>query len=322
MPDPQALIKETLTHANWGILGNQGHILGVDLGGYGLRAVLIDLQHHTYAQAHIDGQGATPQAIVDEALQMCRSLLEQNNVRPDRLIRIGVGFGGPVDPDRGKVRFSPRMSGWENFQLQNTFERAFDTVTLIDNDANLIALGEATFGAGKECANLFYLHLSSGVGGGIVIDKRLYHGATATAGEIGHAVALPYEAQSDMLPTLEALVSIRGILERANTAGLSTDNLHDIFSEHAIGKQIVDETTHMLAIHLAQVVALLDPQLIVLGGIVSRIGGNSFRDAIAQQMNNYLAPEFASSVHIVPTKLGMDSVAIGAMAMALESLQE
>jgi glucokinase len=323
MSDPRTLIHERLAHYNdRGILGNQGHILGVDLGGYGLRAALVDLKNHTYASTHTDVQGTHPQSITDNALRMIRGLLAENSVTPDRLVRIGVGFGGPVDPDKGVIRRSPRRSDWENFSLKNAFEQAFDTVTLVDNDANLIALGEATFGVGQGYKHLCYLHLSSGVGGGIVLDGRLYHGATAMTGEIGHTVVSHRADSSGRLPTLEELVSIEGILRRARHSGLATDNLHDIFDVHPIGKEVVHETVDLLAMHMAQLVALLDPQIIVLGGIVVRIGGNSFIDSLSQQMTRYIHPSFARPVKVVASALGADSISVGGLALALESLQD
>jgi glucokinase len=214
------------------------------------------------------------------------------------------------------------MSGWENFPLKDHFEQAFDTVTVVDNDANLIALSEAVFGVGRPHKHLFYLHLSSGVGGGIVINERLYHGATATAGEIGHAVVRQSTSDFAAAPTLEELVSISGILRRARYAGFETDNLHDIFSDHPIGQRVVRETVDLLAMHLAQVVALLDPQMIVLGGIVVRIGGQSFVENIGRQIRRYIDPQFARPVEVVSSALGIDSVAIGALALALESMSD
>ncbi len=322
MSEPQTMIQEQLSYYNWGILGNQGYVLGIDLGVYGLRTVLVDLHTHTFHTAALDRRGSNPNQMLNDVVALVRKLLDEAGASQERLMRIGVGFGGPVDPQRGIIRISPRMSGWENFPLQQHLEEAFDTPTVIDNDANLIALGEATFGVGREVENLFYLHLSSGVGGGIVIDNRLYQGFTATAGEIGHAVVCQTTDSSSKLPTLEELVSINGILQRATYAGFPTDNLHDIFSNHPVGQSIVRETSNLLAMHLAQVVALLDPQMIVLGGIVVRIGGNQLVDRIAQQMNQYFGPEFARPVEVVKSALGADSVTVGALALALDSLRD
>lgn len=321
MADPKRM-QERLSHMNWGLLGGQGHVLGIDLGGYGLRVALINLHDQTYSSTSVEATGDDPQVILETALALARKHLDDMGVPPNLLVRVGVGFGGPVDPSRGVVLFSPRMTGWKNFSLKNYFEQAFDTVTLVDNDANLIALGEAVFGIGYECQHLFYLHLSSGVGGGIVLDGRIYHGAMAMAGEIGHAVVGPVRGGVSETATLEELVSISGLLKRAEELGLTTTNLNDIFSEHPIGQRVVQEAVQTLAIRIAHVVALLDPRIVVLGGIVVRLGGDSFVQSIADNMNQYLAPALSRPVSVVASELGADSIAIGALALALDSLRD
>lgn len=322
MTDPKMLVQEQLAHNSWGLLGTQGYVLGIDLGGYGLRAALVDLHNHTYVSTHTDTPDGHPQDVVERVIVMVRTLLADNGVTPDRLVRIGVGFGGPVDPLRGVIRLSTRMSGWENFPIKDSIEHAFDAVTLVDNDANLIALGEATFGIGHGSNHLFYMHLSSGVGGGLVLNGQLYHGATATAGEIGHAVVGQTWDGFGQPSTLEQLVSIQGLSERARSLGLSTNNLNDIFSDHPLGRRVVAETVDLLAMRLAQIVALLDPEIIVLGGIVVRIGGDDFVQAIERQMHQFIAPQFARPVQVSASVLGFDSIAIGALALALKSLQD
>lgn len=322
MPDPQALVQERLARNSWGLLGAQGYVLGVDLGGYGLRAHLVDLQRHTMHSASAEMRSTDPQELVEATLELCRDLLQQKHVALDRLVRIGVGFGAPVDFRTGIVLFSPRMPGWERFPLKERFEQTFDAVTLVDNDANLIALGEATFGVGRDVDNLFYLHLSSGVGGGMVLNGALYHGATSTAGEIGHAVMGMGWDGTGQPATLEERVSIAGLLHRASQLGLETDDLEVLFSDNDIGRRVVDETVQSLSMRLAQLVALLDPQMIVLGGIVVRLGGDAFVQAIGAQMQQYIKPQFTRPVQVISSMLGQDSIAIGAIARALESLQE
>lgn len=317
MIDPQALVQERLAHNSWGLLGSQGHILGIDLGGYGLRAALIDLHDHTYSSMQAPFSEENPEQAIAEAIACAKQLLASKGVDTSRLVRIGVGFGGPIDIRHGIIRLAPRRPAWENFPLQATFEQAFDATTLVDNDANLIALGEATFGVGKGYTNLFYLHLSSGVGGGLVLDGRLYHGATATAGEIGHAMV-----GAGKSATLEELVSIGGLLRRADELGLTTNNLADLFSDHPAAQQVVRETTEVLALRLAQVAALIDPQMIVLGGVVARIGGDTLVHGVAAQFNNFIAPAFVRPIPVVASVLGPDSIAIGCLALALESLYE
>jgi len=324
MNDPQPLVQDRLSRNSWGFLGNQGYILGMDVGNHGSRAALIDLHSHTYHCAHREIGIGSADAIVADAIALARDLLSEHSVTPDRVVRVGVGFAGPVDARSGVVHLSHRMAGWEKFPLKQRIEDAFGAVTLLDNDANLIALAEATFGVGRDVQDLFYLHLSSGVGGGLVLDGRLYHGATTTAGEVGHAVVGPIDPLHPREPprTLEQCLSIQGLLARAAELGLQTDLLSDIFSEHPVGQQVAAESADLLAVRLSQIVALIDPQIIVLGGVVTRNGGDAFLAAIEERMRFYIAALVEKPVEVVASVLGFESVAIGGLALALESMRD
>jgi glucokinase len=324
MNDPQPLVQDRLSRNSWGFLGNQGHILGMDIGGHGSRAALIDLHSHTYHCAHREIGAGNAEAITNDAIKLARELLDQHGVAPERVVRVGVGFAGPVDARSGIVHLSHRMAGWEQFPLKQQIEDAFGAVTLLDNDANLIALAEATFGVGRDVQHLFYLHLSSGVGGGLVLDGRLYHGATTTAGEIGHAVVGPIDPLHPQEPphTLERHLSIQGLLARAAELGLQTDLLSDVFGANPIGRQVVSEAVDLLAARVSQIIALIDPQIIVVGGVVARTGGDAFLTAIQERMRAYTGSLVERPVEIAGSVLGFESVAIGGLALALESMRD
>ncbi|HEY3231568.1 MAG TPA: ROK family protein, partial [Roseiflexaceae bacterium] len=249
-------------------------------------------------------------------------LLAEHGVAQGHLVRVGVGFGGPVDARAGVTIISHRMAGWERFPLRERIEEALGAVTLLDNDANLIALAEATFGVGRDVQHLFYLHLSSGVGGGLVLDRRLYHGATTTAGEVGHAVVGPIDPlrPRERPGTLEQHLSIAGLLRRAAELGLETNLLSEVFGDHPVGRQITAEAADILAVRLSQIIALIDPQLIVMGGVVARSGGDALIAAIEERMRGYMAAQIERPIPIVASVLGFESVAIGGLALALESM--
>ena len=324
MNDARTLVQDRLARNSWGFLGTQGYILGLDIGGFGLRAALVDLHSHTYSAVHREVSTANANTLVADVIEMARTLLHDHGVAPGHLVRIGVGFGGPVDARAGVTIVSHRMAGWERFPLREQIEEALGAVTLLDNDANLIALAEATFGVGRDVQHLFYLHLSSGVGGGLVLDGRLYHGATTTAGEIGHAVVGPIDPlrPHERPGTLEQHLSIAGLLRRAAELGFETDLLSDIFGDHPVGRQVASEAANLLAVRLSQIVALIDPQMIVLGGVVARNGGEALIAAIQEQMSGYMASLVERPVPIVPSVLGFESVAIGGVALALESMRD
>src|SRR5262245_39191389 len=324
MNDPKLLVQDRLSRNSWGLLGTQGHILGLDIGSFGLRAALIDLHNHTYQHAYCESSANTARTLLADSLKLALELLDKHGVAAHHLVRVGVGFAGPVDARRGIVQLSHRIPGWEQFPLKEHVEEALGAVTLVDNDANLIALAEATFGIGRDVQDLFYLHLSSGVGGGLVLDRRLYHGATTTAGEIGHAVVGPIDPiyPKDRPRTLEQHLSIQGLLRRAGELGLETNLLSDIFGDNPIGRQVVGEAVDILAVRLSQIVALIDPQLIVIGGAVARSGGEAFIAAIEERMRGYMANLVDRPVEIVPSVLGFESVVIGGLALALESMRD
>jgi glucokinase len=324
MNDARALVQDRLARNSWGLLGTQGYILGLDIGGFGLRAALVDLHGHTYNAIHREISAANANLLVTDAIELARDILQEHGVAPGHLVRVGVGFGGPVDARAGVTIISHRMAGWERFPLRERIEEALGAVTLLDNDANLIALAEATFGIGRDVQHLFYLHLSSGVGGGLVLDGRLYHGATTTAGEIGHAVVGPIDPlrPHERPSTLEQHLSIAGLLRRAAELGLATDRLSEVFGDHTIGRQIVDESANLLAVRLSQIVALIDPQMIVLGGVVARNGGEALLAAIQERISSYMTSLVERPVPIVASVLGFESVAIGGVALALESMRD
>src|SRR5687767_14673902 len=106
MNDPQPLVQDPLLRNSWGILSNQGYILGMDIGSHGSRAALIDLHSHTYHRAHREIGSSSADAITQDAIALARELLERHGVTPDRVVRVGVGFAGPVDARSGIVHLS------------------------------------------------------------------------------------------------------------------------------------------------------------------------------------------------------------------------
>src|SRR5690242_9802560 len=125
MSDPQMMVQERLNNTSWGFLGSQGHILGLDICSYGLRAALVDLQNHTYTHLHRDIQTDKVEAIFADVIELAQKLLADQRVSLDRVVRIGAGFGGPVDAHRGVVLLSHRIVGWEQFPLQERLEAVF-----------------------------------------------------------------------------------------------------------------------------------------------------------------------------------------------------
>lgn len=320
---PLERVKQWLSGNAGGVVGSQGALVGLDIGSYGLRAMLADLQGTQLHCANAPLPDGDAETTTTAALDLVRGLLEQSGIQQRYIARIGIGFGGPVDGAAGVTRVSYRQPGWEQFPLAARFEDVFDAQTFVDNDANVTALAEAVCGAGSEAHDLFYLHLSTGVGGGMVVGDRLYHGATTTAGEIGHAVVHregpPCSCGGQ--GHLECYVSVSSLLRRLGELGSQTNDLNEVFAPTPAAQQVVREAAELLGVVLANVVALTDPQLIVVGGIVARTGGEQFLAQVRDELLQLQPPNFIRPIPVLPATFGTDSVAVGGLALAVESLQ-
>ena len=325
------------------LLGLSGCILGVDIGGYGLQVALASATGELLrtAQRPLDREKEAPQVVL-AALELARGLLREAGIRRDQILRVGVGFGGPVDVEEGVTIVSHRLPGWERYPLRQVFEEAFDVTTLVDNDARVTALGEALYGAGLGMRDLFYIHLSSGVGGGLVLDGQPYRGTTTTAGEIGHTLVLEGGplCSCGRQGHLEALVSAPALIARAqelssadpgplearageDPRGLRFQHVVEAARQgHAPCRQVLREAAHYLAVAVGNLVDLLNPEMVVLGGAVARLAGDDLLVPLREGVQALAMPVPGNAVRIVLGSLGETSVVIGAMALALQSLAE
>ncbi len=326
------------------LLGLGGYLLGVDIGSHGVQVALASSQGELLHRAEKRWMAREAEAahVVLAALEMSRSLLHDNGLKPEQLVRVGVGFGGPVDVAQGVTIVSHRMPGWERYPLRQVFEEAFDVTALVDNDARVTALGEMLYGAGRKLRDLFYIHLSSGVGGGLVLSGQLYRGTTTTAGEIGHTVVMEGgpECSCGRHGHLEALVSAPALIARARE--LSHDRLgqlearaaddpqglrfHHVVEAAREGdeacRQVIKEAAHYLAVAVSNLVDLFNPEMVVLGGVVARLAGEDLLQPLRDEVAEVAMPVPAQAVRIVQGTLGDASVVVGAIAMALQSMEE
>jgi glucokinase len=222
--------------------------------------------------------------------------------------RCGIGFGGPVDFERQRVVLSTHVPGWDDFDLPHHIEQLIGILPVMDNDANAGALGEALHGAGRGYRPLFYMTLSTGVGGGIIThDNRVHRGADSYAGEIGHLTIRPGGP--------ECLCGSHGCLERM-CCGLWLERDHGrpaselLRDPEFVARYVVD-----LALGLKAAIMLLNPARIVIGGGIAKARDRLFvplRAELGRQMTAWSR----ARVDVVPAELGDDSVLWGAMALA------
>jgi glucokinase len=247
-----------------------------------------------------------------------------------RQAAVGVGFGGPVDWKTGRICRSHQIEGWSDFPLATWLESLANAPVFVDNDANLGALGEAAQGAGAGCNPVFYVTLGSGVGGGLVVESKIYHGAPPGESEIGH---LRLDRAGTLLESRCSGWAVDAKIRAAVTRNpesilarcVGKAAVHEARSLAAALAQndpwaaaILEETAEDLAFGLSHVVHLFHPQVIVLGGGLS-LAGEPLRAAVERNMPRFIMEAFAPGPRIALAKLAEDAVPVGALCLALAS---
>jgi glucokinase len=221
--------------------------------------------------------------------------------------RCGIGFGGPVIFAEQRVALSTHVGGWSDTHLTSDLEDAFGAPCIMDNDANVGALGEALYGAGKGLDPLFYMTLSTGIGGGIIQRGEIYRGADSYAGEIGHTVIRPGGP--------ECLCGWHGCFERM-CCGLWLERDHG-----RPAKQLMDDPAFVaryvvdLAAGLKTVIMVLNPARVMIGGGISKAGDKLFVP-LREELRRQITPWSRARIDVVPAELGDDSVLYGAFTLA------
>lgn len=309
-------------------------VLGVDIGGTDIKLGLIE------GKGEIRVSGKIPTRPVEgpeAAASRVRLWLAENAHGSGAIAAAGIDCAGLIDGERGFLHVSPNLEGWKNVPLRDVFERALGVPAIVENDANAAAYGEWAMGAGRGMRNFVCLTLGTGVGGGIIINGALYRGSSGFAGEIGHAVisAEGSPCACGNRGCLEALIGARAIVERAlgmlRAAGESENvwgdspTVETLSRAAAAGDPVAaaafGETGRWLGIALANVVHILAPEAIAIGGGVAGAGDFILEPARAT-VRECVMDEAMASVRIVPAELGNRASFIGVSLLALERLNE
>jgi glucokinase len=275
--------------------------LAIDIGGTKFTVALFEDERLTKRESRATDREGGPEA-------MLASIAEIFTKWSVPVERIGLGFGGPVDFAAQKVVLSTHVSGWRDFPLVERVATLANAPVVMDNDANVGALGEARYGAGRGALPLFYLTLSTGIGGGIVLDDgRLYRGADSWAGEIGHHTLRPDGP--------ECLCGARGCFERM-CCGMWLERdfgkpAEQLMRDPAfVARYVVD-----LAQGLKTAVMVLNPARTVIGGGIAKAGDMLFTPLRAE-LRRQVTKWSGARLDVVPAGLGDDSVLWGALALA------
>lgn len=280
------------------------HTLAIDIGGTKFTVAAFCGSEMVHRESRATDRAGGPDAMFAAIEDIYRDWTARLGFRPDRC---GVGFGGPVDFPTQTVALSTHVEGWAEYPLVPKIRSLAGIPTIMDNDANVGALGEAVYGAGIGFNPLLYLTISTGIGGGIVIDRRIYRGADSFAGEIGHINLVPDGPV--------CLCGSNGCLERM-CCGLWLERDYGKPAKELLqDPEFVRKYVVYLARGLKAGIMILNPARIVLGGGISKAGDCLFMP-LREELNRQMTPWSRARRDVVPAALGDDSVLYGALALA------
>ena len=316
-------------------------LLGIDIGGTKLAGGLVTREGQLVEfQSEATQRGL--RAGLGQVVGMITRLLEHAGGKRN-VASIGVSAPGPLDPRRGFIMNPPNLPGWRNVPLGPRIQRQFGLPTRVENDANAAGLAEVMFGAARGCRDVFYATVSTGIGTGVIIDRKIYHGRNGVAGEGGH---VSIDCRSSLRcgcgthGCVEALASGPAMARQARTrleqepgAGaalraLVQDNLDSVTAEtiaaaaragDALSQSVINETAFYLSVWLASMINLFDPEAVVIGGGVARIGRPLFqkiRQTVRRQAY-ILRRIHARPTPILPAKLDTRVGVFGAASLFL-----
>ncbi|SJZ42094.1 ROK family protein [Selenihalanaerobacter shriftii] len=318
----------------------QGYVIGVDLGGTKILTALADLEGEILAKsrlATLADEGQT--VVVKRIIESIEQVLKDAEIKRKEVQAIGVGCPGPLNVTEGIIYHAPNL-GWKDVNIKELIKNEIDIPVFIENDANAAALGEKWFGAGRNIDNLIYMTVSTGIGGGIIINRKLYHGANDSAGEIGHIVIDPAshsECGCGDVGCWEAIASgtaLGRLGKEAVDVGQNSlmeelvDDIDDIdeidgaivtkaaAKGDKVAGQILEQVTNYLGIGVANLVNILNPEMIIVGGGVSQ-AGDMILQPIREVVNQRALKAPAEVVKIVPAQLESEVGVVGAIAKAL-----
>jgi len=312
-------------------------LLGIDLGGTKIAYALGGEDGHPRRERRRPTEpSGDPAADVARMVEDVRSLLAEDGLAPADLAAVGVSVPGPFDPETGRVLRPPNLPGWDEVPLRDWLEQALGRPVQLDNDANAAALAEWRFGAGRGARHLVYLTMSTGIGGGLILDGRLYRGVRAGAGELGH-VQLEWDGEPcacglrgcaeaylggaalarrmrRIAPEESRVVALAGAREKATARHLvAAAKEGDAFARDEMARYV-----HYLGRLLSLTVFAFAPKVIVLGTIAVAAGEALCFEPVRRQVAATTWPHVARDLRILPAALGAALPAHSGLAVALE----
>ncbi|MCF8002200.1 MAG: ROK family protein [Halanaerobiales bacterium] len=314
------------------------YYIGVDIGGTKILTALTDKKGNILSKAKKPTEADLGQEVIMRNIQeSIDKVVDKSEVQKESIIRIGVGSPGPLDYEKGIIIENSNLS-WKNVPIVKILNEINGIDVVLENDANAAALAENYFGAGKKADCIVYITISTGIGGGIIINRRIFHGGKGNAGEIGHMTLVPesvYQCGCGNKGCFEAVASGTAIARRAKDAVLDNkdnliyklckgdlDKIDALLVAEAAKKgdylalEIFKITGNLLGVGIANVVNLFDPEIIVLGGGVMS-AESLFIDQMVESLKERALKPNLENLVIKKAELGKNTGVLGAVAVAM-----
>lgn len=309
-------------------------VIGIDIGGTKVKMIISDLSGNIVAENSFPTTEYLEKGLLKQISDEVESLVKKEKIEPDRILGMGVGIPGITDTVSGLVVEAPSLN-WVDYSFINEAKKYFPYPIYADNDVNVAALGEQWLGKAKNKKNVLFIAIGTGIGSGIIINNQLYRGSSSAAGEMGYMVTDKNDVKSNFKPVFHRygyLESVAGgksigdmmtkiiqnekehpLFEKVKTSDLTAEDTFKLAkSGDKIAMQIIDEATEHLSYGIVNAASLLNPEVIILGGGVSK-SAEQILPNIREIVNQYLP----SSVEIYTSQLGDNAGVLGAVSLFL-----
>lgn len=316
-PGPKAALYELNPRAGW--------VAGIDIGREWVRAAIADITGTVVARRDQRARVRSASTLISQVASLAHDLAAEVGVHWDQVTHATVGSPGVFHPGHGQVELAPNLPGWSRQGLVDTLREELGVGITFENDVNLAALGEQWRGLGRNVHNFLYLWIGTGVGLGLILEGRLYRGTNGRAGEVGY---MPLGAGgrdahlNRRRGSFEEGVAATGVLAVARELGMQAPrSAKDVFTAARRGdplaRQAVELEAARIAVGIAVIVPVVDPQLVILGGGIGRNG-----DLLIEPVKRELHRLSPFTPLIAESPLGEDAVLHGAIAVAAAAARD
>jgi predicted NBD/HSP70 family sugar kinase/biotin operon repressor len=306
-----------------------GGFLGIDFGREMVRVAVANRAGDLVVDARSERLEVAHEATValTAAERMAESLLAEADIGPSGLQQAGVAVSAPVLSDRPGFVSDVIFPSWAEIDVADTLAERLGVAVHVGNDANLGALAEATFGAGRRARHILYVMLSEGIGGGVIIDGRIYAGSSGAAGELGHIVVNPDGqvcrcGNRGCLATVAGGAALTGAMRLTHGPDITFDEVIGLIGDGDAGAlRLIDDAGRAVGRALAGICSVLDPGLVIIGGELAP-AGDPLLQSIKQSLAAWISPASGRRHPVVLGELGAKAEVLGAVALAMNHAAE